>query len=426
MAITSLLGNASAADLGGNAYADLEERIAELEATTVKKGNRKVSLTLSGYVSSSIMSWDDGGKRDTYIGDGGAVSSRFRFAGTAKMTPDISAGVLYEFGMQNNRLGNMNQLAGGDDLGANMEIRQSTVWIKHERLGKVQIGHGSTATDDLILIDTSNSGVIAFADPGVFNGGMFTRLSSVTVNGVAVPGASGVLVPVNWASLLNGNVSFDTARRNHVLYESPALAGFTLTAATGENNFWDVALRYAGELGGFRLAGGIGYSVDTETPTFGPIGLSASKITDTKGSASIKHMGTGIFVTAAGGLREVDWTVSGGGFSASAKDAHFWHVIAGIEQNWFGFGKTTLFGEAHNAKHMVGYSFAGPGVSASIDSTANMWGVGVIQAVDAAAMDLFLSYKRFSADATLSAPGLNAKVDVHDFSAVIAGARIQF
>ena len=42
---------ASAADLGGDCCADLEERIAELEATTARKGNRKVSLTVSGHVT---------------------------------------------------------------------------------------------------------------------------------------------------------------------------------------------------------------------------------------------------------------------------------------------------------------------------------------------------------------------------------------
>ena len=47
-------GSASAADLGGNCCADLEERIAELEATTARKGNRKVSLTVSGWVAEQV------------------------------------------------------------------------------------------------------------------------------------------------------------------------------------------------------------------------------------------------------------------------------------------------------------------------------------------------------------------------------------
>ena len=37
----------TAADLGGDCCADLEERIAELEATTARKGNRKVKLEVS-------------------------------------------------------------------------------------------------------------------------------------------------------------------------------------------------------------------------------------------------------------------------------------------------------------------------------------------------------------------------------------------
>jgi len=49
-------GNASAADLGSNCCADLEARIAELEATTA----RKVSLTVSGWVAEQVMWWDDG------------------------------------------------------------------------------------------------------------------------------------------------------------------------------------------------------------------------------------------------------------------------------------------------------------------------------------------------------------------------------
>ena len=54
---------AQAADLGGDCCADLEERVAELEATTVRKGNKKVSVTLSGWVVKSMNFWDDGDER---------------------------------------------------------------------------------------------------------------------------------------------------------------------------------------------------------------------------------------------------------------------------------------------------------------------------------------------------------------------------
>ena len=47
---------AVAADLGGDCCADLEERVAELEATTARKGNRKVSLTISGWVNQALLS----------------------------------------------------------------------------------------------------------------------------------------------------------------------------------------------------------------------------------------------------------------------------------------------------------------------------------------------------------------------------------
>ena len=60
---------AKAADLGGDCCADLEERVAELEATTVRKGNKKVSLTISGWVVKDVNWWDDGKESNVYVGD---------------------------------------------------------------------------------------------------------------------------------------------------------------------------------------------------------------------------------------------------------------------------------------------------------------------------------------------------------------------
>ncbi|MFN3746820.1 MAG: porin, partial [Hyphomicrobiaceae bacterium] len=87
---------ATAADLGGDCCADLEERVAELEATTARKGTRKVSLTISGQVSQQLMFWDDGIQSDMYVSGPTQSNSRWRMLGTAKISPEITAGFLYE------------------------------------------------------------------------------------------------------------------------------------------------------------------------------------------------------------------------------------------------------------------------------------------------------------------------------------------
>jgi hypothetical protein len=73
--------------------ADLEERIAELEATTARKGNRKVSLTISGWVGEQVMWWDDGSAKGTYVtGLGTTLSSHVTFSGQATIMPGWYAG----------------------------------------------------------------------------------------------------------------------------------------------------------------------------------------------------------------------------------------------------------------------------------------------------------------------------------------------
>ena len=90
---------AQAADLGGNCCADLEERVAELEATTARKGNRKVSLTISGWVNEAVFAWDDGVERNAYVGTNSLEQDRIKFAGEAKIVDGWSAGYVIELGV---------------------------------------------------------------------------------------------------------------------------------------------------------------------------------------------------------------------------------------------------------------------------------------------------------------------------------------
>ena len=85
---------ASAADLGGDCCADLEERVAELEATTVRKGNKKVSVTLTGWVAEQVVYWDDGVEQNTYItGLGTAFASNFHITGEARNFTWVEVGI---------------------------------------------------------------------------------------------------------------------------------------------------------------------------------------------------------------------------------------------------------------------------------------------------------------------------------------------
>jgi len=48
--------------------ADLEARIAELEATTARKGNDRVSVTATGWINEALFAWDDGTVSNAYVG----------------------------------------------------------------------------------------------------------------------------------------------------------------------------------------------------------------------------------------------------------------------------------------------------------------------------------------------------------------------
>src|SRR5262245_61921913 len=106
--------SAKAADLGGDCCADLEERIAELEATTARKGNRKVSRTISGWVNEQVLHWNDGTENNVYVGNNDQERSRFKFAGEAKIDKDWSAGYTIELGIRDTKSSSYTQF---DDEG---------------------------------------------------------------------------------------------------------------------------------------------------------------------------------------------------------------------------------------------------------------------------------------------------------------------
>jgi hypothetical protein len=405
---------AAAADLGGNCCADLEERVAELEATAARKGNRKVSLTISGQVTTALMAWDDGDRSDVYVVDPPNVGgSFFLLSGDAKINPKVTAGFAIQIGLDfgsrahqvtskdddgTNGLGSPASNGSGDSL---LVLTLANWYLDHKDLGRVTVGRINTATAGITGLDLGGAGVIANV-----NLGYWQRSFDAVGTGVT------------WNTLLGGGtVNGSTlSRANAISYTSPTAGGFSFSAAAGEDDVWDVALRYAGEHSGFRVVAGVGYisnssGLNEVTDSFG---VTPGTFTDGaepsvwKGSASVLHVATGLYLSGAYLNQDND----------NGSDTRLWYLNGGIAKNWTGLGNTVLYGEYGRVDD--GVRVADPDSS----SEATVWGLGIVQHIDAAAMELFLAYRNFSGEADFR--GERGRENAEDMDVVMGGARIRF
>jgi len=420
LAATGMALPAAAADLGGNCCADLEERVAELEATAARKGNRKVSLTVSGQVTTALMAWDDGKDSDVYIVDPPTVGGTFfQFSGDAKINPTLTAGFLIQVGLDKGA--RSHQVSQTDDDGgaagdSTLALTLANWYLDHKDLGRITVGRANTATAGITGIDLGGAGVIANVNVGYWN-----RSFQAVGTGV------------NWADLLGGGtVNGSTLSRGNVInYTSPTFGGFQASAAWGENDVWDVGLRYAGEHRGFRMAAGIGY-LDNGSGT-GEVSAeftNGPKPSSVKGSASVLHLATGLYLTGAFVSQDND--------APGRDDTTLWYLNGGIAKNWTGLGNTVLYGEyakVEDGLQSTSNSAAGGSATvggAPVGSEATVWGLGVVQHIDAAAMELFMSYRHYdgtqdstfttrSGEDTVTRSAGDSEMDI-----VMAGARIRF
>jgi len=377
----------SAADLGGNCCADLEERVAELEATVARKGNRKVSLTISGVVHKGILSHDNDdlpGANKLSIYDGTQDPSRFRFAGEGRIGKDTRAGFVIEIAIANPSArgidaGNAviaipdspdgkNEVAFGE---VGTTTRHSYVYLDTV-LGTVSVGHTSMATDGIIELSTANTNLAV------------RPLSLMPLNfGGAVPFL---------------NLPYDGGRANVVRYDTPILGGFTASVTWSDTDTWDAALRYAAEFGEFRFAAGIGYrdqKPQTLANVLNVLNILTLDVTGShkalSGSASLMHTKTGLFATGFYSRLDYDLTgvislnvpLIGGSVSASLGSERVtgYGGQAGIQRNWTGWGATTLFAEWQKMEQLTG-------------DDLKVIGAGAIQSIDGLALDVYGTVRR--------------------------------
>jgi len=399
--------SASAADLGGNCCADLEERIAELEATTARKGNRKVSLTVSGWVNQQITFWDDGAESNVYIHDlGTTLGSHVKFTGQATISPGWSAGyVLHLEAINSDGLtinqDNDNGPAAYVGTANGVQTLQSYWFVKSESLGKVSVGLQSQASDNTaILVDGSGSLISANWVAFDTNSFALRRKDGSFVTGID---ADGNAFNQGWggaqgcAGMGGAWGDCNGLTRNVVRYDSPSFGGFSVSASWGEDDMWDVAARYAGEFSGFKLAAAAAYNEVTDVD----MGAApASSNNYFQAGVYLQHVPTGLFVLGNYGILDVD---------GAAEKADTWYVKAGLRTRMSALGHTVFYGEYLN----------GQDGGFNADSELDVWGAGIVQEIDAAAMSVWLKYRNLSYDDAV-------ETNVEDFQYVGLGAIINF
>ena len=427
---------------------DLEQRIAELESMAARRGNRTVSLQITGLVNNAVMAWDDGAERNAYVVTNDNQRSRFSFVGKAAIDAIWEAGYAIDIGLRaaNSKL--VNQLTDGDGiLRRQFDLRSSVWFLRNKRYGTMFLGTTFAATDRIANSNVTQTAMFdQYAAPENAGLGMFLRSAR-----------DGRLTRslLNWRRIIGagGDQPGESQRGFSLIkYVSPTWNGFTAAADWVTTDFWDVALRYRKEVAGFDIGAGIGYlklTPGSRTRSVCPVASLAfigeeTACSQVRGSVSAKHLATGLFVNfgaSSTGDGIIDETTRYADTGVSDREI-FYSGQAGIERDWLSIGKTTIYADYYNYNGGASTPLlvrdgdplnpTGVGDWSVWRSSVDIWGGGLAQGIDSAAMILYLSYKHVSGDLTLRqlngavATGPIAGAPIDDLDLLLSGAVIRF
>ena len=446
---------AKAADLGGDCCADLEERVAELEATTVRKGNKKVSVTLSGWVVKYAQWWDDGVEQNLYVGDKHTtLSSHFQISGSAQIAPGWSSGYTISVETRGGgTVGDANQFNdntsqfGGLDITSNMSVLLSYMWIKSDKWGTINWGQLSQATDNVALLPDL-SGTIIEANAVVFDGANFF----LRANGSAKNSQG--LSTLTWGGFVTcieggGGIGADCNGypQNGVRYDTPTFGGFSMSTGYAEDDVWDVAVKYAADWNSVKFSAAAGYTVSTDEGCTAAATCSGAAFLGGGGApnqgfrqdvdlfqvgASVMHVPSGLFVYGLYQREDNQGTqfsnlvgTSQQNVASAANDTDVWYMKAGIKRTYTPLGATVIFGQYGEYHDQYAGAFGNlcggggldpnnsvssgdsPVCAANNDSLyvtgseVRRYGVGVVQEIDSAAMHIFFNWEHLDLDVDL-------------------------
>ena len=142
------------------------------------------------------------------------------------------------------------------------------------------------------------------------------------------------------------------------------------------------------------------------------------------GSISVIHTPTGLNLTFAAGQRDFN--------DEDRDEATFYYIKGGINKQWSPLGNTSIYGEYGQFDDVYvtddASGITGGGMDVVRGSEAKVYGFGIVQHIDAAAMQLYAGFRHYEVDLDIRDSGgiVVAGPGIEDFSTVMVGGRIDF
>ena len=339
---------------------------------TPSSGNQKIKLAISGQVNRGILYGDNGDLDEFFHVDNDNSSTRIRLVGEGKLNDDITVGTNIEVQFESNSTADI-RFGQDSPAGANnFTERKLELYADSKTFGRVTLGQGDTATNGTSEVDLSGTSVVAYSGIADMAGGL-----AFSENNVLGP-------------RINETYSnFDgLSRDDRVRYDTPGIAGFKLSTSAVDGGSYDVALRYAGEFGGLRVAAAAGYADANSRQGFDQV----------NGSVSVK-MANGLNATIAAGQRDVKGN--------TGDDPVFYYGKLGYIAQLFEIGSTA-----------VSIDFAAADDLNQQGDEFTAYGIFAVQRIDPVAAELYLGIRNHELD--------RAGSNYDDVLAVLTGARVKF
>ncbi len=371
----------------------LRNRVKKLEANkaatpgrrTVTSGNDEIKVRLYGQVNRAVLVGLS--KRDSQVHnvDNDNSQSRIGLIGSGRLGGGWSVGARIEVGLNENKSDQVSDLS---PRVTGVDLRRVELWFTHKAYGRLWLGKGPTASDNISNADLSGTRVVTTSAIADMAGGINFHKDGMSTS----------IIIDDLYSNLDGN-----SRRNRVRYDTPVFFGFQFRVSYDESDVLSLGLFYDGKpfglktirvsaAVGFVYAGGAGVTDPSNIGGPGDRNL-------VSGSISALHLPTGLSVTFQMATRTSH---------APSADLWNWYIKAGWQGRPLDIGKTAVsidFGRGDN--------FTAEG--------NRLWtvGVGLVQKIDRAATELYLAYRFHHAYTR----GYGKLDSIH---AIMTGARVKF